>query len=197
MKSWTIVPAAALLVLAACSPSAEQPDAGGTEVAMDPAAATPAPAPVPPPPASRPTADVDAPLLDATSTTSMAITGAARFGRDAYQFGFGQRYAVEDARSASAAEAYSDSGDSWASLLQLPPEATIRIVRVTAEQVPASAPNGGLCPGGGPLRWIATGVKGEGSEARTAMAAFSGDAPPGPAMPERALCGTYSYMPAG
>lgn len=176
MRPWMLA-ALAALTTAACSPPAPADELQTTE----PAAETAEPSPQP--------------ELSPMSRTAESITGPAVFGESAYTFGFGQRYAVAEPRTAPASEAYSAAGDSWSALLQLPEDAEVTIVRVVDEQVPRGAPNGGLCGKEARTAWIARATVGEGPESRTAMAAFQGAVAPGTSMPDGSLCGTYGYIP--
>ena len=178
MRPWMLA-ALAALTTTACNPPAPADDLQTTEPPAE--AAEPAPTP----------------QLSPMSRTAESITGPAVFGESAYTFGFGQRYAVTEPRTAPAGEAYSAGGDTWSALLQLPEDAEVTIVRVVDEQVPRGAPNGGLCGKDARTAWIARATVGEGPESRTAMAAFQGPGAPGTSMPDASLCGTYNYIPVG
>ncbi|HYE42362.1 MAG TPA: hypothetical protein VEA15_03125 [Caulobacteraceae bacterium] len=177
MRTWMLAALTALATAAAaCSPSTPT-EVETTEVPLE--AAEPQPAPE----------------LAPMSSTAESITGPATFGQSAYTFGFGQRYAVAEPRTAGAGEPYGAGGDTWAALLQLPEDAEVTVVRVVDEQVPRGAPNGGLCGKDARTAWIAVAAVGEGPEARTAMAAFQGAIAPGSSMLDASLCGTFNYIP--
>ena len=134
------------------------------------------------------------PELAPQSGTAEAITGHAVLRPDAYRFAKGQHYVVERVATVRAREPWHAGGERWAALLNVQPEVRVEIVRVIDQQLTLEASSGGLCGEGKPTRFIATAATGKAPGARTSLAAFAGEEPPGPAGSEDSLCGTFGYV---
>jgi len=182
----TFAAALGVLSLAACDRAAE-PAAS--------AAQSPVEAPDTP---SRPT-PVSAVLapegqFDAISNTAMSVTGDLTGAAGGLTFSQGQEYGLSGVAIGKAADGYADTKASFASLINVPDTAEIRVFKVTREEK-GKARNGGLC-GADATTHVVThqGVDSTGGPALFVIA-FKGAAPPGATSPETGLCGTYMYAP--
>lgn len=141
--------------------------------------------PVPPTPLSG--------KFEAVSTTAMGVTGDLTAAPGSFTFDMDQSYSVGPPSEVDAATAYDRSGDNWADLLIVPKDAKVTIWWVVTQEIGKGAgSNGGLCGSGGIVHYIATATKDD----QLQLAAFKGNAAPGPDAPETQLCGTYNYAKA-
>ena len=159
-------------------------------------AAPAAPADAPAIPAPSPAVEVLAPegQFEAVTNTAMGVTGDLTAAAGGLTFEQGQSYGLSGLALAKGADPYADTKASFASLINVPDAAELRVFKVTREEK-GSARNGGLC-GGDPATYVVThqGVDGGGSPALFVIA-FKGAAAPAATTAETDLCGTYMYAP--
>lgn len=130
----------------------------------------------------------------AISNTAMGVTGDMTIAGSVLTFAKGPIYALADGRALRGADAYAASGDTFASLLNAPAEAELKLFRALTTGGPAPAQD--LC-GQTPAAWIVLYEAGDvGGAPSVFLAPFSGANPPGPTGVETALCGTFMYAPA-
>lgn len=165
--------------------SAEQPPAAPGGAA--PQAAAPAPV-----------AAILAPegQFEAVTNTAMSVTGDLTAAAGALSFAQGQSYGLSGVAVAKGADPYASTKASFASLINVPDAAELRVFKVSREEK-GQARNGGLC-GADAATYVVThqGVDGGGSPALFVVA-FKGAAAPSASTPEADLCGTYMYAPKG
>lgn len=183
----TLAAALIAMTLAACDRAAEPAAPPAAPAAETPTTASPPPTPV---------SAILAPegQFDAISNTAMSVTGDLTGAAGGLTFAQGQDYGLSGVAAGKAVDAYADTKASFASLINVPDAAEIRVFKVTREKK-GEARNGGLC-GADSTTHVVTyqGVDGAGAPALFVIA-FKGAAPPSAASPEADLCGTYMYAP--
>lgn len=180
---------AALLMLGACERTAPASEPAEPEVAV---ATTPAAAPSAAP--APDTATVPQGEFDAISNTAMGVTGALTSAGGVLTFEKGQSYAIESVTLARGADPYDASKANFASLLNTPADAELRIFRVAKEDKGA-ARNGGLCGADSATYVVAHQGVDSGGAPALFLVAFKSAPPPGATTDERDLCGTFMYAP--
>lgn len=126
--------------------------------------------------------------FEAASTTANAYTGAITVAARQITGAFGQTYDVEPTGQATGKTRSAADGPSFADLLGVDAATPVVLLKVRAEKIAPSAPNGGLCDSA-PTTFLAyASVAGE-----LRLAAFKG-ATVGASARAEDFCGTYNYM---
>lgn len=180
---------ASLLMLSACERAAPATEPAQAEA---PVTATPASAPQTAP--APDTATVPQGEFDAISNTAMGVTGGLTSAGGVLTFEKGQSYAIESVALARGADPYDSSKASFASLINTPVDAELRIFRVAKEEKGA-ARNGGLCGADSTTYVVAHQGVDSGGAPALFLVAFKSAPPPGATTDERDLCGTFMYAP--
>ena len=126
--------------------------------------------------------------FEAASTTANAYTGAITVTTRQITGALGQSYDVEPFGQATGKAKSASGGQTFADLLGVDGGTPVVLLKVRAEKIAPSAPNGGLCDAE-PTTFLAyASVAGE-----LRLAAFKGTTVGAGARGED-LCGTYNYM---
>jgi hypothetical protein len=135
--------------------------------------------------------------FNAISKTAMAITGDLTVKGDAITSSLGHSWTTAAGPEIAADAPLNAAGDTLKGFLALEDEPSlfVAVKAITAETVPATATNGGLC-GQDKATYIAFVRRLDPADAHDSalfIAAFTGAGPPGPAS-NLAICATYTFQ---